>query len=712
MLARRRPNPFTAALVPLLLAMGVTSPLAPAQSSDRDGDGVSDSDDNCIATPNSGQADGDGDGFGNACDQPQSAYWPLDESSGSSAFDEEGGNHLSLNGTANWDDQGGEIGGALDLSGGKGYASRTNGNLSTNIPGHGSGAGPQQFTLMAWIRPDDLTNRNPILSKQGTSASGPRRAFMLSAGRDNGAARLYFEVFESDGSGSGDKTSVESNTPLAAGEWQHVAATYRYNASQDSAEIALYIDGERIGLTNLVGNANNAVGPIQGNRQPLDLGRYFWGSGYQRYFDGLLDEVRILPVALSAADVANFAAGPVLPAGDGGGGGGSSGGSGNQPPVVTFTATPDSGPAPLTVNFDSTDSYDADGWFSSRWWNFGDGNSTWGKKVSHTYNQTGAYTVTLTGTDNKGAVDEASTTIVVGGGGSTNQPPTASFTASPTSGTAPLSVSFNSSGSSDPDGNIVSRSWSFGDGTNGSGSSPSHTYSDAGSYTVRLTVTDDDGATDTSSRTISVSSNGGGSGSGGGSGGVGDELLVLDWDRRMWDSSRQGNVTRDDRGFPKVEAQAKLNKRIFKMEPGSNGDWTSPINYAGGTLHMRVKILKSQPVVQSMKTQFCVWQTLGSKTFGLENCAPMVSLQGKKGAQVTWSRAVKDMWKKNGKSIDWTRARKRYGVAIKNSSGQPVSDYNGWNWNGENPSKWYPFEWRFTVVAVPKGKSFSGWANY
>ena len=71
-----------------------------------------------------------------------------------------------------------------------------------------------------------------------------------------------------------------------------------------------------------------------------------------------------------------------------------------------------------------------------------------------------------------------------------NQSPTASFTANPISGYAPVAVSFNASSSSDPDGTIVSYSWAFGDGATGTGVSPSHTYTSAGTYTVRLTVTD------------------------------------------------------------------------------------------------------------------------------------------------------------------------------------------------------------------------------
>jgi PKD repeat protein len=86
----------------------------------------------------------------------------------------------------------------------------------------------------------------------------------------------------------------------------------------------------------------------------------------------------------------------------------------------------------------------------------------------------------------------------------TNQAPTARITASPTSGEAPLSVSFNASGSTDPDGSIVSYSWNFGEGTSGTGVTRGHTYNNSGNYTVSLTVTDDDGATDSASTVIQV----------------------------------------------------------------------------------------------------------------------------------------------------------------------------------------------------------------
>ena len=85
-----------------------------------------------------------------------------------------------------------------------------------------------------------------------------------------------------------------------------------------------------------------------------------------------------------------------------------------------------------------------------------------------------------------------------------NQSPTASFTADPTSGVAPLEVSFNGSNSSDSDGTIVSYVWDFKDGNTGTGQTINHTFSSTGSYNVELTVTDDKGATDSAAKAITI----------------------------------------------------------------------------------------------------------------------------------------------------------------------------------------------------------------
>ena len=88
--------------------------------------------------------------------------------------------------------------------------------------------------------------------------------------------------------------------------------------------------------------------------------------------------------------------------------------------------------------------------------------------------------------------------------GTSNSLPTASFFATPTSGLAPLPVSFDASASSDSDGTITSYSWSFGDGQTSSGVSPAHTYTSGGNHTAILTVIDNDGGTDTTNIFITV----------------------------------------------------------------------------------------------------------------------------------------------------------------------------------------------------------------
>ena len=87
---------------------------------------------------------------------------------------------------------------------------------------------------------------------------------------------------------------------------------------------------------------------------------------------------------------------------------------------------------------------------------------------------------------------------------SSGQPPVAALTATPTSGTVPLSVAFSAAGSSDPDGSVVAYDWAFGDGSTGSGATISHLYSAAGSYSAQLTVTDNAGFTATRSVAIAV----------------------------------------------------------------------------------------------------------------------------------------------------------------------------------------------------------------
>lgn len=82
--------------------------------------------------------------------------------------------------------------------------------------------------------------------------------------------------------------------------------------------------------------------------------------------------------------------------------------------------------------------------------------------------------------------------------------PTAAFTASPETGSFPLTVTFDASASADSNGRITGYAWDFGDGRSGNGTVVLHQYWSIATYTARLTVTDDDGNTGTATRTIQV----------------------------------------------------------------------------------------------------------------------------------------------------------------------------------------------------------------
>jgi len=87
------------------------------------------------------------------------------------------------------------------------------------------------------------------------------------------------------------------------------------------------------------------------------------------------------------------------------------------------------------------------------------------------------------------------------------EPPTAVVSATPTSGVAPLPVTFTGSGSTDPESGTLTYAWTFGDGGTSTTADPTYTYTTAGTYTARLTVTDPDGNANSATTTITVSPN-------------------------------------------------------------------------------------------------------------------------------------------------------------------------------------------------------------
>ena len=174
----------------------------------------------------------------------------------------------------------------------------------------------------------------------------------------------------------------------------------------------------------------------------------------------------------------------------------------NQPPVAAFSNDPTVGTPGSWMQFDGSASTDPDGMITTYAWNFGDGANGTGSVIWHQYASVGSFAVTLTVTDNLGTSTSLMRTIQVG---TTNQPPIASFVLPPSPSVSAW-ARFDATGSSDPDGSIVTYQWAFGDGSTATGNVVYHQFSSAGTFHVSLTVTDNGGASNSITQLLQVGS--------------------------------------------------------------------------------------------------------------------------------------------------------------------------------------------------------------
>lgn len=171
-----------------------------------------------------------------------------------------------------------------------------------------------------------------------------------------------------------------------------------------------------------------------------------------------------------------------------------------------FTATPDSGQAPLKVSFDASKSKAPAGEIQSYEWDFDNNNvftDDTGSTVEHTFEQAGTYTVNLRVTDNTGQFAIASHDIVVGG----PNLPTVVIDIPTTDGRYYTNTQYSFSGekSTSPAGKITKYEWDFGDQTpKASTRTATHIYKTAGNYEVTLTATDEKGGKSDASKKITV----------------------------------------------------------------------------------------------------------------------------------------------------------------------------------------------------------------
>lgn len=160
-----------------------------------------------------------------------------------------------------------------------------------------------------------------------------------------------------------------------------------------------------------------------------------------------------------------------------------------------------------SYTFDASTSESDEGTIDSFEWDFGDGVTRTGNKVSYTFVEEGVYIVKLRLNDSEGNEIEIEREYIV------SNSPSGLFANIQTlpelpAGQAPLKIEFDAGNSSG--GEIVEYKWDFeNDGTiDDNGQIVEHVFTDAGEYEVKLTITSSDGKTASKLLTVSVGSKG------------------------------------------------------------------------------------------------------------------------------------------------------------------------------------------------------------
>jgi len=169
-----------------------------------------------------------------------------------------------------------------------------------------------------------------------------------------------------------------------------------------------------------------------------------------------------------------------------------------EEPIADFSYSPEVPVEGEVVEF-TDQSTETDGEIVKWSWSFGEGSTSEEKNPSHTYAETGSYTVELTVIDDNDLSDSTEVEITV----EELEEPIADFCYSPEKPVEGEVVGFIDQ-STETDGEIVDWSWYFDDGTTSEEQNPSHAYQEEGTYTVELIVTDENGLSDSISSEIIV----------------------------------------------------------------------------------------------------------------------------------------------------------------------------------------------------------------
>ena len=205
------------------------------------------------------------------------AHWPMDEGSGDTTVDGTGNGHDgTLKDGVVWETTDVHVGtAALSFDGTDDYV---------EVPDHDALDLSNEFTIAGWIKLSEagISGRRPIASKEVSPDSNRGWEFKVNNGQL--AMQLYSTAADEG------KLTMTGSATLQAGEWYHVAGVYRSSGPEQ-----FYINGE-------LDKEQELVTSLQANASPVNIGAYRW-NGYKVYFAGLIDDLQIHNVALSADEI-------------------------------------------------------------------------------------------------------------------------------------------------------------------------------------------------------------------------------------------------------------------------------------------------------------------------------------------------------------------------------------------------------------------------
>jgi RHS repeat-associated protein len=240
-----------------------------AQTTDTDGDGIIDTQDNCPTVSNPDQTDSDG----TPADQFVS-YWKFDEGSGTTAVDSVNTNNGMLVNGPIWTT--GKLGGALNFDGVDDYV-----EVADN-DGLDFGASID-FTVEAWIYRGSSGIGHMIVDKRDTSSTG----YLMGVNSTNKVC-IYLE------DPNNNLKSITSATIINPGQWYHIAGVF-----DRDAQGSIYING----VLDNSSDISSVTGSIS-NTNKLSIGWHAPGiTSVWTYFNGLIDEVAIYNKALIPDEV-------------------------------------------------------------------------------------------------------------------------------------------------------------------------------------------------------------------------------------------------------------------------------------------------------------------------------------------------------------------------------------------------------------------------